>query len=937
MNKFYIIILFLISVVLKAEVTKLDSIFMELDHTEMHTKYLWDKQKRLIDPMFLSGNVNNDTLENKLNIFQLSDQFSYSNVTDTSDFLSFEEYYDLLRSYEDNDTLSFTILYAEYDKFVDSADAKGFVYWQNEQLYDSVGRVTNPYELHRCIASVFTRDSIGFADSNYTLNLKIPSELIQSYPPIDSILVNFNQGGGYQSINYNELIQESFTGFGDIDIIFKIYKDTAEFTSFKKVKTYNKFLGETGEDDYKKIRFPGPGTGTSGTPTYPLPGYDAVVFLSCPDNNTIKRPFIIVEGFDANNSLDHLDYEKYLKENANEMFKRLKENNYDIIFLNFESGGHLITYNYSLLEDLLNRLNNDAMLGDINIDLESNIRVMGVSMGGLVSRYCIAKMEQNINNLIDDEPHNVNMWFTVDSPHQGAYIPYGIRNTVGFHEKRLKSEMDVCSRQKHIASYNSATCPAAKQMLFPFGNAEPYEDKYDNPTEFYDFYNTDLAALDFPKTYFNFAITNGSLKAHHLKNEITGYGYVPYDKYIDHSSEVMVLKNNYPPVIGRGERTYKLRFLPDISYPPGNYLYSKLHFRGYAQFLSVEIRGSGTKHPETFYSTPSSLLYDNLPGGYRSTILEIRAALGCNPNHECNGKNYFTNYLYCNNDETLGYDKHCFIPTASSIDLRNPDMSIADSINWRYNIKYRLQNNILTTPFQRVYGLEQYNTPHALAYDPDLEPLPTNVQDSINVMIDKIFNYELAPLTLYQQDETIDIDVMKYLRDALYIEAVEKVEIGRNVTTEKDVDDFIVEQDGVVEVRAGQTIHLKDGTHFKSGSYVHLKIENVFDGCVTSTEKRAEIIPGEETSTNRSTGISIVPNPTGDVTTITISLTNSSNITLAVFDMLGNKIHEFTNNEYTQAGRHRFTFNATGIPNGMYYVNLTSPAGVLTEPLIIAK
>jgi hypothetical protein len=39
MSKSFILILLLISIVLKAEVTKLDSIFIELDHTQMHTKY----------------------------------------------------------------------------------------------------------------------------------------------------------------------------------------------------------------------------------------------------------------------------------------------------------------------------------------------------------------------------------------------------------------------------------------------------------------------------------------------------------------------------------------------------------------------------------------------------------------------------------------------------------------------------------------------------------------------------------------------------------------------------------------------------------------------------------------------------------------------------------------------------------------------------------
>ncbi len=162
---------------------------------------------------------------------------------------------------------------------------------------------------------------------------------------------------------------------------------------------------------------------------------------------------------------------------------------------------------------------------------------------------------------------------------------------------------------------------------------------------------------------------------------------------------------------------------------------------------------------------------------------------------------------------------------------------------------------------------------------------------------------------------------------------------------------FRLESGGEFNMQAGKEIHIRPCTHFESGSEYHGFIEDIdCDDIVMLSDKESDynpyncggtmlkqLMPNDMENEIANTQISIIPNPLSDITTITISLTNSSNITLAVFDMLGNKIHEFTNNEYVQAGRHRFTFNAANIPNGMYYVNLTSPAGVLTEPLIIAK
>jgi hypothetical protein len=84
-NLIYFILMFIGNGLL-AQTSKLDSIFIELDHSQMHTNYLWDKQIRFVDPMLYNGASDYDSLMNPGLITQLSNQFSYSNVIDSSKF-----------------------------------------------------------------------------------------------------------------------------------------------------------------------------------------------------------------------------------------------------------------------------------------------------------------------------------------------------------------------------------------------------------------------------------------------------------------------------------------------------------------------------------------------------------------------------------------------------------------------------------------------------------------------------------------------------------------------------------------------------------------------------------------------------------------------------------------------------------------------------------
>ena len=65
-----------------------------------------------------------------------------------------------------------------------------------------------------------------------------------------------------------------------------------------------------------------------------------------------------------------------------------------------------------------------------------------------------------------------------------------------------------------------------------------------------------------------------------------------------------------------------------------------------------------------------------------------------------------------------------------------------------------------------------------------------------------------------------------------------------------------------------------------------------------------------------------VPNPANGSTTFNYSLTNNSNVSFNVYDVMGNIV--YSQNEANQsAGAHRFDMNTSNLSNGMYFYTIT--------------
>ena len=78
------------------------------------------------------------------------------------------------------------------------------------------------------------------------------------------------------------------------------------------------------------------------------------------------------------------------------------------------------------------------------------------------------------------------------------------------------------------------------------------------------------------------------------------------------------------------------------------------------------------------------------------------------------------------------------------------------------------------------------------------------------------------------------------------------------------------------------------------------------------------------------------PNPFNPATTITFDLSKNQNVTLKIFDILGNEKGTLLNG-YLSAGRHSITFNGDSFPSGVYLYQMEAGNFVQTKKMVLLR
>ncbi len=385
----------------------------------------------------------------------------------------------------------------------------------------------------------------------------------------------------------------------------------------------------------------------------------------------LRRPLIICDGFDPGNKRDYyrndygdaeLDKEKdgrglfqllngdpspwYSEEPSANLIERLRTDGYDIVIVNFLDGAGDITENAGEkgLRGFLNFLNSAYR------DSKTEEAVLiGPSMGGLITRHALTSMEQ----AIPQEEHYVKMWFSFDSPQEGAYIPLGLQHAINYmHNVNIAGINAFRSKTKGAISTLNTT--AAKQMLI---HHYTQTSGTGNPSDFYDPFYDEIESLGYPKFSKNYGISNGG-KEKLYDND----GNSIVELNILRTIGVFAWGNNN--IDGR-YNIHNVRFFPD-----------RINFG--------------------FVYTESQIAFENAPGGWNASLYTINCSSG-------NKKDWRKDV---NNNAHTPFLKATFMVTASTFGIEVTRDNVHNTWQDYANIN-GVPNGKIVTPFDEIHGMTE--------------------------------------------------------------------------------------------------------------------------------------------------------------------------------------------------------------------------------------
>ncbi|MGW5334959.1 esterase/lipase family protein [Streptomyces bauhiniae] len=129
-------------------------------------------------------------------------------------------------------------------------------------------------------------------------------------------------------------------------------------------------------------------------------------------NQGLVRPVIMADGFDLGKS-DLARLHAGLDGDF-PLLTELRRRGRDVILVGFDERGASVLDNARTVTEAVLRTCAQQLGG-------ARLMAGGFSMGGLVTRYALARMEH------DRIDHRVGVYFSYDTPHRGAYIPIGLQ------------------------------------------------------------------------------------------------------------------------------------------------------------------------------------------------------------------------------------------------------------------------------------------------------------------------------------------------------------------------------------------------------------------------------------------------------------------------------------------------------------------------------
>jgi hypothetical protein len=616
--------------------------------------------------------------------------------------------------------ITLAVMHYNYQSMRSDAVSANLVSVANDQMYDVAGRSQSPYQNRQVFAVAPLRQTAVLG--NNPMIFRPDMFFSNTGKTVSSIGIDAGESGNYQTVGFNTPFSLNFTQAGFVSIAVRItYTDSS--VAYAHTKLLITPLPEGSGDNL--INAKGGQVGTqrfgSGNGSFPvresvtasknylgnLASGDITVQLSV-NNGTgqIRKPLIVVEGFDIDNSFDFNSFARSIGVDDNQtppgyvsLNYGLDEiSGYDLIFLNFANATDYIQRNAYLLEKVIEIVN--ARKINLNGVRQANV-VMGLSMGGLVARYALRDLE--VNNI----SHETRLFITHDTPHHGANVPVGFQAAVQHLAPFKMVNADLGGGFPYIrdirwddmfpdiitakAAFNTA---AAKQMLIQRYqlNTTSYNLSADNSMS-QAFFN-ELDNMGWPQNSKNLTVSNGSCSgttifpANSRIFEIIGDRPMSYGGNLWRSA-LMSIAAPVSPIAIYGGNVNPLSLLVQF---PLSLISTKSSVNLDFRVNSVPEGGTGELYRGDLFvkrkllwivnsnsfilktrinSTPEMLPLDNAPGGTYDML-----HFGIDPNIITNSLPPFFQGI----NAVVKQPKFCFVPTVSSLAITNPWQNLKNNL-----------------------------------------------------------------------------------------------------------------------------------------------------------------------------------------------------------------------------------------------------------------
>ena len=481
----------------------INHIFQQVDKSKISTGILADYGVQVIDLGAFNG-IPADSNYVAMDTWKMLYGGLYSSkINGNATLFSTDTVINRISNQIDGASVSLAMMQFKYNKLNDNAVALGLLQIVNGQIIEING-AASPY-LDKQLFAVAPKSTL-FNSRTASFVFKSSLWFSNSGKTVQKLEINFNNESGYITANWDTPTSYTFSSDSTKTIYFRLtYTDGSSYISQTNIMMNGSSIQKApGLREIKSIIIP-PSSEHSG-------GTIQILYSSSNTLRILKKPLIVAEGYDAsgvmpdtqNNDIFNFIGSNYfgtinIPYSSGSLLDYINTNQFDIVYVDNNNGVDDIRRNAKLFEQAIDWVNTNKDSTQPNV-------VMGISMGGLVARYALRKME------MEGKDHQTWKYISVDAPHKGANVPVGIQAAVR-HIENIDFNIYWFITVGNISDFNAnlkgainlLNSKATKQLLM-YQVTKDFT--YDNSE--YTSFMSEYESMGFPQKCQNIAITDGS-------------------------------------------------------------------------------------------------------------------------------------------------------------------------------------------------------------------------------------------------------------------------------------------------------------------------------------------------------------------------------------------------------------------------------------------